>query len=103
SVIENRHGVVADDHEFLLLIWMQPGDEDVSLLAPGKGQMRGGHVGDGWMEVVPADGLDTVRLASRELKNHRDVVRSEAPENVLFASDQTEVQPVRVHVLQAAH
>src|SRR5580765_6272241 len=54
------------------------------------------------MEVVSPMGQDRGRHLSQQSKNDRDVVRSEAPENVFLTANFSEVQSVGVDVLDAS-
>ena len=56
---------VADDDQLLLLERVQPGHEDMRLLAAGKRQVRRRHVGDRLVQEIAADGLDLARLVRR--------------------------------------
>ena len=100
AVVEHRHRVAADHDQLLLLERMQPRHEDVRALAAREEQVRSGHVGDLLVEVVAADGLYRFRLLADQRQDHRQVVRREAPQDVLFAPDLPEIEAVRIEILE---
>lgn len=72
-------------------------------LSPGgELQMRGGHVGDGLVQVVAARGQDPRGLLARQGEDHGDVVGREGPEDVLLAPDLAQIQAVGIDVIDPA-
>jgi len=94
DVVEDRHAAIAHDHEPLLLVGMEPADEDVAGDPTGKAQDRDRHVGQIRVQVVGAVGMDARGPLTEELKNHEDVVGGEAPEDVLLSQELPEVEAV---------
>src|SRR5262249_49209607 len=87
AVIEHRHSVAPDYDKFLFLERMKPGDEHVRALTAREAQVRGGYVGDLFVEVIAPDRFDRFRLLSNQGKNHRQIMRREAPQYVFFAAN----------------
>ena len=82
------------------MIRVEPRYKDVRLLAARESQVRRRHVGDRPVQEIAADGLDLHRLGADERKDHRYVVWREGPEDVLLAPDLSEVEAVRIDILQ---
>ncbi len=97
-VVEDGHLLRADDHELLLLGGMEPTDEDVAGDAAAEPQAAEGHVDHAGREIALPFGLGGNRLLAQQVQHHGDVVRGEAPEDVLLGADQPHVQAVGVAV-----
>src|ERR1700746_1030148 len=52
SIVKDRHRPVADYHKLLLLERMEPGHEDMRLLATRESEKRGRDIGDRLVQVV---------------------------------------------------
>src|SRR4029079_7350814 len=76
--------------------------EDVPLYAAREAEVGHGHVGDTGREIGAAGAGNALRLLAQQRQHHGDVVRREAPENVLLVADLADVQAVRINVLDAA-
>ena len=81
---------------------MQPAHEDVGPRLAREGEAGHGHVGDLVLQVVLAAGGGPLRHRAHEEQDHRDVVGSEAPEDVLLLAHLPQVQAVRVDVVDVA-
>ena len=99
-VIEHGHRAVADDDQLLFLERMQPGHEDMRLLAAGKRQMRRRHVGDRLVQIIGPGCADLDRLLADQRQDHREIVRRKGPEDVFLAPNLPEIQPVGIDILQ---
>ena len=99
-VIEHRHATVADDDELLLFVRMQPAHEDVAPDAAAKRQRRDCDVGNPLFEIAAPLSGDGGRPLAKQVNHGRDVVGREAPQDVLFRPKPTQVQAVRVDVVE---
>lgn len=102
AVFEGEHALGADDDEAVLLKGMQPTDEDVAGDVVGVAQTREGGVVDAGLQEGGAARDDLDRSRADEMLEDGNVVRGEAPEDVLLGSDGAEVEAVAVDVLQFA-
>jgi len=96
------HLLIAHHHQLLLLEGMEPGDKNVSFYSAGK--VHGGEGGIGYvmLQVTATSSVYCYRHFPQEHKNHRDVMRCETPENILFDSYLADIESVGIQVLDLA-
>src|SRR5262249_62322754 len=99
---ENRHRGGADDDQLLLLVRVQPAHEDVGAHAAVEKEVGDGHVGDVRLQVCAAGGADLQRQVADQAQDDRDVVRGEAPQDVLLAANLPQIEAIGVNVLERA-
>src|SRR5215470_2448289 len=101
-IIEHRHFAIADNDQLLLLEGVQPTDENVRLHATGKIQERERHIGDRMIQVAAALRCDGGRIFLEQVNDCGNIVRREAPEDVLLGSQLSKVEARRADVFDAA-
>lgn len=101
GVVEHQHAVAADQRQLLFLERVQPTDVHVGAHAARERHRRQCGVGHPGSEhrLAQAANLRRQRVSDQR-QNHRQVVRGEAPEDVLLLPEPAEVEPVRGDVPQ---
>ena len=92
GIVENRHLAVADDRQFLLFEGMQPAHEDVCLHTASEFAGGQGSVKNILVEIGAALGAHLYGSLIQQGENDGDIVRGEAPQNVLFRAQLPQVQ-----------
>ena len=101
-IIEDRHFAVTHHNQLLLFKGMEPGNKDMRFHATGKRQQTGGDICDLLMKVVAPLRLHSVGHLSQQPQDDRKVMGGERPQNIFFAADFSQVETVRIDVLDAA-
>ena len=99
QVVEDRHLLLTHHDEFLLLVGVEPGNEDVGADAGTEGQGRDGDVADLGVQVgapLASQGLGSL-LGERE--DHAHVVGRKGPQDIFFTPYFSQIQSVRIDVV----
>src|SRR5262249_17731321 len=99
EVVEHGHLRAPDHDEPLFLEGVQPADEDVGPDARSEMETGNRDVGKVGRDVAPAATRDLDGKLPRQPKDHGDVGRCETPEGVFLDPDPSEVEAIRVDVV----
>ena len=102
EIVKHGHLSVTDHNQLLLFIGMQPRDKNMGLNATRKRQKTQSNVRDLIVQIIASLRLDRVGHLAHQPENHRDIMGSKRPENVLFAPNFSEIKAVRINVLNPA-
>src|SRR5262249_20816302 len=81
-IIEDGHLAVAYHDELLLLVWMEPADENVRLDATGEVEKRQRDVRDRMAQVAAALRCNSHRVFFKQMNDCGNIVRRETPQNI---------------------
>src|SRR6185437_6117069 len=65
-------------------------------------QETDGDIGDALVEIIPSLRSDPIGTLVEQTQNNGDIVRCKTPKNVFLPPNLTQIQPVRIDVLDAA-
>src|ERR1041385_6985578 len=77
---------------------MEPRNVNVGADAVVKKHVRDRDVGNVRLNVAAATGAHLKRHVTYQAKDHCNIVRREAPQNILFSSNLPEVEPVGIDI-----
>ncbi len=101
DVVEHRHRLGADHGQPPLAVRVEPRGEEMAAQAVGKAHVQMREVA----EIVEKSGplaahLD--RLGAGDRQDHRQIVRRQVPQRIVFGVELAKPEPVRVDVLHLA-
>src|SRR5262245_28191522 len=100
-IVEDCHLAIPDDDQFLFFKRVEPRNKNMGLHPAREGQEADSGVRNPIVQIISPLRVHLIRHLTHETKDYGDVMRCKGPQDILFTANFSEIEAVRIDVLDS--